>query len=60
MDFQHDIIEIDSADKIVRNNGLATDLKDLVKVIDGWSLQSNRIIMNQRDYEDILKWSGKM
>jgi hypothetical protein len=36
---------------------LFRDLKAIKKQINGWGLRPTKYIMNQSDYEDILKWS---
>jgi hypothetical protein len=51
-------ISINTRGKPYRRS-IMSDLRDAIKMIDSWSLQPTKYIMNQSDYDDILKWNKK-
>lgn len=34
-----------------------SDLRAMMKQIDGWAIQPTKYFMSQSDYDDILAWS---
>lgn len=52
--YQHDSIIITPEDEVVTDK--ADDLRSALKQIYQWRLQSSKIIMNKKDYDDIVKW----
>lgn len=56
---EHDVIIINSKGEVVRPT-YYQKLQDLAKLVGSWDIKSTTIIMNKRDYDDIVKWSGKI
>ena len=52
--YQHDSIIITPEDEVVTDK--ADDLCAALRQINQWRLQSSKIIMNKKDYDDIVKW----
>lgn len=57
---EHDIVVITSNNQTRRiDNSFKGSLSQIKKQIESWDLKPTKILMNQKDWEDIKAWSSE-